>query len=82
MENGDNFSPSFALSFLYTRHIELRLKKISSEVYNLYGNAKVSFAGSLRNVDQILVVSSLLHSRTDCLSIYIIIANSIVENSH
>ena len=49
--------------------------KISSEVYNLYGNAKVSFAGSLRNVNQILVVSSLLHSRTVCLSVYIIIAN-------
>ena len=40
-------------------------KKISSEVYNLYGNAKVSFARSLRNVNQILVVSSSLHSRTD-----------------
>ena len=40
-------------------------KKISSEVYNLYVNAKVSFARSLRNVNQILVVSSSLHSRTD-----------------
>ena len=40
-----------------------------------YG-AKLSFAGSLRrNVNQILVVSGVLHSRTDCLSIYIIIAN-------
>ena len=33
----------------------------------------VSFAESLRNVNQILVVFSLLHNRTDCLSIYIII---------
>ena len=42
-----------------------------------YG-AKLSFAGSLRrNVNQILVVSGVLHtcSRTDCLTIYIIIAN-------
>ena len=45
------------------------------KVDDLYVDAKVSFAGSLRNVNQILVVSRLLHSRTDCLSIYIIIAN-------
>ena len=61
------------LAFNKTYRIEV--KTISSEVDNLCVDAKVSFAGSLRNVNQILVVSSLLHSRTDCLSIYIIIAN-------
>ena len=66
--------------YCVTLHTLYRIEvtKISSEdceVHNLYVNAKVSFAGSLRNVNQILVVSSLLHSRTDCLSIYIIFTN-------
>ena len=66
--------------YCVTLHTLYRIEvtKISSgdcEVHNLYVNTKVSFAGSLRNVNQILVVSSLLHSRTDCLSIYIIFTN-------
>ena len=52
MENGLNFSPFIVLSLYKTW--KRKLKKISSEIYNLHGNAKVSFAGSLRNVNQIL----------------------------
>ena len=45
---------SALLSCLYTRHTELK-KKISSEVYNLYGNAKVSFSGSLKEITRFLL---------------------------